>query len=270
MTWHVRIASLHHSESLSFDRLELDFSLGCDADAPLDVFCPQWDHVITMQVCALDGADGATCDATNDGVELGRWVTTFSRTGGRWLTDVSALAPLLGAGGGRANVTIMTVPWAGNQGAIAWSVRLAFRFVSAATDEGDAIAAGGADAAVRGGCLGGSLVRVWADVGEAIWDRDGNGVYSYFEWISFNQVTTKISPFTSWGDSWTRVSPRDGQRDPATMDPDHPRDDGDVQHRYPNHNPENWKWNRWGWDDSSTADLFEMKRAIRRRKKGAM
>lgn len=46
------------------------------------------------------------------GRELGRWATPFKRRGGRWLTDITALLPLL-SGGPQCTFTMQSTPWAG-------------------------------------------------------------------------------------------------------------------------------------------------------------
>ena len=52
-------------------------------------------------------ARGSTplCDAI-DGPEIGRWMTSFGRRVGHWLTDITPLAPLLS--GQHSNFTIYT------------------------------------------------------------------------------------------------------------------------------------------------------------------
>ena len=131
----------------------LDLALGCHGDT--DVSCPQWDHIVQLRTCcvpsalASDGADAssssasslatsavsmkasssavssasaAVCDAQL-GPEIGRWMTSFGRRVGHWLTNVTALAPLLS--GRQCNFSIYTAPWEGNQGAIPWVATLA-------------------------------------------------------------------------------------------------------------------------------------------------
>lgn len=170
-------------------KFELDFALGC-GNGPRDVDCPQWDHVVTAQVCAM--VDGRPCDSMNDGVEFGRWVTTFSRGIGRWVTDVSALMPLLagnsrrrGASGEelqQVNVTIMTVPWAGNQGAIPWTATLNLRFsepvppahLLTRRDDSEPL-------------LPLSVALPFYDNAKDTYTTPSNGIYTYFRWIPFNQ-----------------------------------------------------------------------------------
>lgn len=152
-------------------QLVLDFALGCNTTR--DISCPQWDHIVTAQVCALNGAD--SCDSQNDGVEFGRWITTFSRGIGRWATDVTPLLPLFGgresgSDASLVNITIMTVPWSGNQGQIPWTATLSLLFSKEPA----------AQAPV-------AVSVPWYAAGEASWARDGNGVYTYFRWIPFNQ-----------------------------------------------------------------------------------
>jgi hypothetical protein len=163
-----------------FQRLTLDFALGCGG--PMDIDCPQWDHVVTAQVCAIS-AGASTCDAQNDGIEFGRWITTFSRRIGRWATDISALAPLLalGGSGSAVNMTIMTVPWAGSQGAIPWTATLNLRFSHPASS-GDLVPIG--------------ISVPWYDAAEPVWSRNGNGVYTYFRWVPFNQSYESYFPPT--------------------------------------------------------------------------
>ena len=107
-----------------FDRWTVDLSLGCNGTS--DVVCPQWDHVVSLRACVLP--PGGTCDA-QAGPEIGRWVTSFGRRIGRWLLDITPIAPLL-ASSGRSrsvNLTIYSAPWAGDQGAIPWLATLRLR-----------------------------------------------------------------------------------------------------------------------------------------------
>jgi hypothetical protein len=78
-----------------FDTLELDLYMGCAGDGELG-YCPAWDGVFFLFLCD-EGAE--SCDRET-GTEIGRWITTYHREG-RYVHDVSALLPLLAAGGTR-------------------------------------------------------------------------------------------------------------------------------------------------------------------------
>jgi len=164
-----------------FARLELDFALGCGL-GPRDVDCPKWDHVVTLLACCgAAGGGGLSCDASR-GFELGRWITAFGRGVGRWATDVSPLLPLLvgsdeGAAARACNLTVLSVPWAGNQGRIPWTSTLRLRFVEPP-----------APAELRPF----DVLRPWAEVSTSA----GGGVYELFRWIAFNQsYETRFPPF---------------------------------------------------------------------------
>ncbi|PIK55529.1 hypothetical protein BSL78_07563 [Apostichopus japonicus] len=104
-------------ELLKYDKFELDASLSCPGTRDED--CPPWDHTVQLYVC---------CDAESPlcGQELGRWITPFRRRIGRWLTDVTALLPLLTST--TCNFTMKTVPWAA-----AWKPSLNLRFSKTST-----------------------------------------------------------------------------------------------------------------------------------------
>jgi len=162
-----------------FTTLELDFALGC-GDGVRDIDCPQWDHVITALACCADAlANDLACEASN-GFEIGRWITTFGRGVGRWVTDVSPLLPLINGDSGNArscNLTVFGVPWAGNNGQIPWTGSLNMRFVEPPQPPQFTAF---------------EVLRPWANVSTST----GNGVYQYFEWISFNQsYETYFPPF---------------------------------------------------------------------------
>ncbi|CAL5224693.1 g7419 [Coccomyxa viridis] len=153
----------HMSDLSEYDKLELDFTLGCPGS--LDADCPIWDHVVQLFVCCED-PDGRTshcdkCDVTpwmsmaaEDpagqlwlaqngnrtltseepcGRELGRWITPFRRRVGRWLTDVTVLSPLLSSR--QCRFQAQTAPWA-----LPWKPSLSLRFTkddrTAAVDAG--------------------------------------------------------------------------------------------------------------------------------------
>ncbi|KAK2809769.1 hypothetical protein Q5P01_000494 [Channa striata] len=105
---------------LDFDTLELDASLLCPSRR--DLSCAPWDHTVQLFVC---------CDPHSPycNMELGRWITAFSRGTGRWLTDVSPLIPLLD--GNNCTFTMKTAPWAKP-----WIVSLNLRF-SVSNQTGD-------------------------------------------------------------------------------------------------------------------------------------
>jgi hypothetical protein len=117
------------------EKVLLDLSISCDGST--DVSCPQWDHIVQLRACyvpdqhtadahhaAAEHAAGSApvCDALS-GPEIGRWMTSFGRRVGHWLTDITPVAPLLS--GQRCNLTIFTAPWEGNQGQIPWLATLA-------------------------------------------------------------------------------------------------------------------------------------------------
>nr|XP_058954000.1 uncharacterized protein LOC131781372 [Pocillopora verrucosa] len=82
----VRNISLPPLEELQMYRnVELDMSLYCPGKS--DYSCPHWDHVVHLTVC---------CDKTSPlcGEELGRWITPYRRSVGRWLTNITPLLPL--------------------------------------------------------------------------------------------------------------------------------------------------------------------------------
>ncbi|XP_030225246.1 uncharacterized protein si:dkey-256h2.1 isoform X1 [Gadus morhua] len=99
-------------DMLLSDTLELDVALSCPGRR--DMSCAHWDHTVQLLVCC--DPLGPYCN-----VELGRWISAFRRGTGHWLTDVSPLIPLLGAG--RCTFT-MKHPW----WAMPWVVSLNLRF----------------------------------------------------------------------------------------------------------------------------------------------
>lgn len=92
--------------------VELDFALTCPSQR--DFGCGIWDRVMSVSVCC-ERAPSAEC-----GVELGRWITSFRRSVGHWVTDVSHLAALLRPGA-RCTFTAASTPEV-------WFVSLALRF----------------------------------------------------------------------------------------------------------------------------------------------
>ncbi|NP_001373269.1 uncharacterized protein LOC337520 precursor [Danio rerio] len=95
-----------------YDVLELDTSLSCPGRR--DETCAHWDHTVQLFVCCNDSSP--YCNQ-----ELGRWVTAFRRGTGHWLTDVSALIPLLN--NKKCSFTMKTAPWA-----MPWMTTLNLRF----------------------------------------------------------------------------------------------------------------------------------------------
>jgi len=67
-----------------YDSLYLDAKLGCPGEMDRD--CPPWDHVAKLYV---------SCNNSTSLTEIGRWITSFRRRIGHWLTDVSPLLPVL-------------------------------------------------------------------------------------------------------------------------------------------------------------------------------
>eukprot|EP00656_Telonema_subtile_P016718 TRINITY_DN18855_c0_g1_i1.p1 TRINITY_DN18855_c0_g1~~TRINITY_DN18855_c0_g1_i1.p1 ORF type:complete len:590 (+),score=142.77 TRINITY_DN18855_c0_g1_i1:312-2081(+) len=112
------VASRAQLDRVLGGRVQLDMALGCAGG--VDKECPQWDHIISLRVCC-----GPQCEA-QAAPELARWMSPFGRGEGRWLSDVTLLAPLLGTEGS-CNFTIFSAPWAGNQGQIPWLVTLSLR-----------------------------------------------------------------------------------------------------------------------------------------------
>ncbi|KAI8509901.1 hypothetical protein Bbelb_123290 [Branchiostoma belcheri] len=99
-------------EMLEYSNVELDMSLSCPGTR--DDSCPHWDHTVQLYVCCDQGHP--LC-----GMELGRWITSFRRRVGRWLTPITPLLPLF-----TSNVctfTMKTVPWA-----MPWVPSLNLRF----------------------------------------------------------------------------------------------------------------------------------------------
>ncbi|KAJ7985419.1 hypothetical protein DPEC_G00351850 [Dallia pectoralis] len=111
------------SDVQGFDVLELDASLSCPSRR--DESCAPWDHTVQLFVC---------CDqsSTYCNLELGRWVTSFRRGIGHWLTDVSPLRPLFDTG--RCTFTMKTVPWAKP-----WVVSLSLRFTKSKANVSDSL-----------------------------------------------------------------------------------------------------------------------------------
>jgi hypothetical protein len=147
-------------------RWELLLELGCNGSADID--CPQWDHVVQLRACVLAPpplAANASCNA-QDGPEIARWVTSFSRRIGRWVVDITPIAPLLASKGHAqmANFTIYSAPWAGNQGATPWLSSLTLRTV-----------------ADKEAAAGGTVLRPWAAV-----TTESGGISSVFKWVAFN------------------------------------------------------------------------------------
>ncbi|XP_071505492.1 uncharacterized protein [Diadema antillarum] len=91
--------------------IELDAALSCPGTR--DESCPPWDHTVQLYLC---------CDENSPlcGMELGRWITPFRRRIGRWLTDVSPLAPLFTSD--TCTFTMQTAWWAQ-----AWTASLNLR-----------------------------------------------------------------------------------------------------------------------------------------------
>ncbi|XP_076093199.1 uncharacterized protein LOC143064328 [Mytilus galloprovincialis] len=99
-------------ELQSFSKVELDMSLSCPGTK--DTTCGHWDHTVNLYVC---------CDKKSPlcGMELGRWITSFRRRIGRWLTDISPLLPLFTTN--ICTFTMKTAPWA-----MPWIPSLNIRF----------------------------------------------------------------------------------------------------------------------------------------------
>lgn len=90
-----------------YDRVQLDFTLGCGGT--LDEDCNVWDRTVSLlATCSgSDAGDVISGDTSSGGgvqvVEVGRWITSFRRRNGRWLSDVSSIAGVLA---GSCNFTV--------------------------------------------------------------------------------------------------------------------------------------------------------------------
>lgn len=87
-----------------FEGLEVRLDMGCfHVEAPADggeappnvgdLDCPEWDRLTHLYLCSATDPD--VCD-----VELGRWITPYTKDG-VWVHDITPLLPLLGDGGTR-------------------------------------------------------------------------------------------------------------------------------------------------------------------------
>ena len=73
-------------------RAFVDFSLECRTG--YDDSCPDWDRILPLQVsCGVSAFP--PINSSTAPMELQRYITSFHRTGGRWLTDITSLLPLL-------------------------------------------------------------------------------------------------------------------------------------------------------------------------------
>ena len=209
-----------------FSSWHVDLRLGCNGSSDID--CPQWDHVVQLRACVLPStAADARCNA-QAGAEIGRWVTSFGRRDGRWLAEITPLAPLLSSANGAQslNLTIYSAPWAGSQGAVPWVVTLSLRMAwkdqvkGGSGDDGDdsnghspegedaEVAPGGEnnpadgvssftpdgeDAEVApGGDHNESMPMVfhpWAHV-----TTESGGIGRVFRWVAFNQSFASFFP----------------------------------------------------------------------------
>lgn len=88
-----RTATLPDAVTLaSYDRLELDVRIECDARNPFA--CSEWDRIARVSVC-----QNTDC---SERLELARWITPYWRRGVQhWAIDASPLLPLLDPGGPR-------------------------------------------------------------------------------------------------------------------------------------------------------------------------
>ncbi|EDV28324.1 uncharacterized protein TRIADDRAFT_37261 [Trichoplax adhaerens] len=84
-----------------YQDVQLDMALSCRGKR--DEECPPWDHTVQLYVCCSNAT--SHCQQ-----ELGRWITSFRRRIGHWLTPVTPLLPLLSSSS--CNFTMKTVPWA--------------------------------------------------------------------------------------------------------------------------------------------------------------
>lgn len=110
------------AELATYQHFELDFALGCPS--PYQNSCAIWDRTLELMVCAAAPApNDALC-----GLELGRWITSFRRGTGRWITDVTPLLPLLTSS--EMTVHVYTDSWA-----MPWYPSLSFRFRNDTAEE---------------------------------------------------------------------------------------------------------------------------------------
>jgi Peptide-N-glycosidase F, C terminal len=69
-------------------RAYIDFAIECPTT--FDSSCPHWDRIVTLSACC-DGAISSTLC----GFELTRYISSFGRNGGRWLTEITSLLPMI-------------------------------------------------------------------------------------------------------------------------------------------------------------------------------
>ena len=194
------------SSSPAYSNVVLDYYLQCNTTA--DVSCPQWDHVIQLKACCSStelAEGGHTCNAQS-GFELGRWITSFGRANGHWRTDVTPWLPLLRQGvtpeqDSFCNLTLYTVPWAGNQGQIPWLAVLNLRFENTTGTPSTLPQAESSSSKVASrdpqltpaDPMPSTVLTPWQNVST----NEGDGVYTLFKWIAFNQsYETYFQPYT--------------------------------------------------------------------------
>ena len=79
-----------------FDAMGVEFALGCDGGQDQD--CSIWDHCITFTADCGDGQENLKNEPGGASDEIGRWVTSFRRGVGHFLTDASPLFKKIFAG----------------------------------------------------------------------------------------------------------------------------------------------------------------------------
>jgi len=163
--------------------VHLDMALSCGGAQDKD--CPQWDHIITLRACCTS-AQGGDCPAQS-GFELGRWMTSFGRREGHWLSDISPLGGLLQAHQtGQCNFTVFSAPWAGNQGSIPWVVTLALR-----VGLNPSAAAAVNPPAALSSVTQPTVLTPWLGT-----TTETGGIAEVFRWVFFNQsFSSHFPPF---------------------------------------------------------------------------
>ena len=92
-------ATIHFPDD--FDQVFLDMALSCESKR--DEGCPPWDHIPQLLVCCKGAS---LCN-----VEIGRWITSFRRGIGHWLTDISPLMPLFSSDKSQCTFLVKMFAW---------------------------------------------------------------------------------------------------------------------------------------------------------------
>jgi len=94
----VTVESMPSVQKLSQqERIVLDLALRCPT--AFDSSCPAWDRTIQLAVTCTD----------NETSTIAHWINPFGRGIGRWLTDITALVPLLATTDGRCTFELSGV-----------------------------------------------------------------------------------------------------------------------------------------------------------------